>query len=160
MNKMLNIKKYLIALPVVGLFMLSSCQSMKEVHIGNIEGFKIDGMAGQQVFVTLKVPVENQRLTGFRIVEMDFKAHLNDVYIGKVTNREKIKVKGHSKQTYDLPLKIKLPGLFGALGAMAALKSGKGDLALEGEMKLRYCLMLPKTIQVKETHSINMKSKW
>ena len=153
------ISRTLLLIVFVSFLLLSSCRSFKDISFGEIQGVELNSFAGNIAHLSLFVPVENPRGIGFRIQQMDLKLYYEGDYLGHVTNAEKIKIPRKSTDLYEIKLKVELPGIFGAMRALKFLKNPGGTIKLAGEVKVKYLLLLGKTIEIKETHTLDKKQQ-
>ncbi len=137
--------------------MITGCKSFDKINIGDIQEVKVDGIAGQTVFLEFKVPIENVSSLNVRITEVDLNVKVNGTFLGKVTNIEKVKIIRKSNEIYSIKLKLKIAGLFGALNSMKVLNSESGELNLEGEIKAKI-MGFNKRIEVSESQTVDFSS--
>ena len=134
--------------------LISGCKSFDKINVGDIQEVKIEGIAGQNVFLEFKVPIENVSGLNVKIHEVDLNVKVNNTYLGKVTNIEKLKIIKKSNEVYTVKLKLKIAGLFGALNSLKVFNEEKGEINLTGEIKAKF-MGLNKKIEVNETQTVD-----
>ncbi|MBN2520876.1 MAG: DUF3244 domain-containing protein [Bacteroidales bacterium] len=132
----------------------SGCKSFDKINIGEIQEVKVNGIAGQTVYLEFKVPIENVSKLNIKITDVDMRVEINDTYIGQVSNIEKIKISKKSNEVYDIKLKLKIAGLFGAFNALKVLNDDKGNLYLNGDIKAKL-MGINKTIEIDEKQEVD-----
>jgi len=137
--------------------LISGCKSFDKINVGDIQEVKIEGIAGQNVFLEFKIPIENVSALNVKINEVNLNVKVNDTYLGKVTNIEKLKIIKKSNEIYTIKLKLKIAGLFGALNSIKVFNEKNGELNITGEIKAKF-IGLNKKIEVNETQIVDFSS--
>ncbi|MBN2519833.1 MAG: hypothetical protein JXB17_04950 [Bacteroidales bacterium] len=148
-----NFKKPLIFL-FISVLVINACKLDEKIIIGDIQEVKIEGIAGQNVFLNFTVPVENNSGMSIKITQVDLDVKVDDVFLGKVSNLENIKIEKKSQNTYTFKLKLKINGIFGVINVMKVFNADKGKLMLSGEIKIKSVGMYKK-IRIDEVQEIN-----
>src|SRR3989304_10373602 len=85
---------------IIFTLIMSGCKSFDKIVIGDIQEVKVNGIAGQTVYLEFRVPIENISKLNVKISDIDLKVNINGTYIGKVSNIEKIKISKKSSDIY------------------------------------------------------------
>ncbi|MFC2138629.1 hypothetical protein ACFLTE_10670 [Bacteroidota bacterium] len=137
--------------------LITGCKSFDKINVGDIQEVKVEGITGQNVFLEFKIPIENVSGLNVKINDVNLNVRVNDTYLGKVNNVEKIKIIKKSNEVYTIKLKLKIAGLFGALNSLKVFNAESGELNLTGEIKAKI-MGLNKKIEVNETQIVEFSS--
>lgn len=145
---------FLKAFVIVFFIIICSCKSLDKIEIGDIQDVKINGIAGQTVFLEFSAPIKNNSGMNIKITGVNLDVKVDDVYIGKVNNLEIIKIGKKTQEVYTFKLKLKIAGLFGVFNVMKVFKADTGMLNLTGDIKVKI-MGMNKKIEVNEIQEIN-----
>jgi len=151
-NKRIHRFFSLFLLIVLPLFLFHGCKDFRDITLGEIQDFELNGFSGNVAKVSVYLPVKNPRGIGFRLTQMDLDMYYDGDFMGNVKNEKAVRIPRKSVDRYEIPLRVELPGMFGAIRAMKFFKDPEGEIKFTGTVKVKYFLMVGKTIQINETY--------
>lgn len=128
-------KRLLYVIILLFTLALSSCSKFEDIQIKGVEDVKFNGMKDNKIFLTVTLDVENPNKASVNIKTLEFKAWLNNREFGTVKTTQKIKIKGNSRNGYEIPLNIQLRTAADALKLMTNKEKLLKQMTVEGYIK-------------------------
>ncbi len=126
------------------------------MNIGEPENISIEGVEGNNLKLTISIPITNTNTFKVKINDITLDARIDGKYLGVLKSDSKIIIPANTKATYDIDLNLEIKNII--LGATTIYKLSKEKdlprLDLEGEVKAS-ALLMKKRIKVKEENILN-----
>jgi LEA14-like dessication related protein len=90
------------------LFLFSSCGQYNDISIKGIKDVKFKGINKKVVMLSFEVEIDNPNTRKITVVEIEFKAWLNNRELGTFRIDEPIRLIPCSKHSYSIPAEIEL----------------------------------------------------
>jgi len=151
------LKRLILFLLLITVF--SSCK-LDEIEVGKIESINIVSINQKELVVELNVPVNNQSKMSFKLKSINVNLMLNGVELGKVQERNKIKIKSKTNSVYPVLLQIKFrEAVVGLPKLIASIVAGrKMDLQTKGYIVFQKCF-ITKRFEIDEKNHVNIFNK-
>lgn len=138
----------------IGLF-LTGCFSAKDIHIGTVEGVKINKFKDSKLSVDVLLPIENPNIFRFKISEINLKVSLRGRELGVITNVDNIVIPPKSKMTHKFSIDLEFSNiLLGTMAFINSLTGNKVKVELDGYIEVKSFLFKRK-IPVKEDRLVS-----
>lgn len=126
------------SLYIVGLLLmivLSGCGKFENIQVKGVQEVKFKGLENSKLHLSLILDIENPNKTSICIKSMEFKTMLGKREFGTVKIPRKIKINGHSRENYEIPLEIKLRTAADALKLMTNREKLLKQMTVDGYIK-------------------------
>ncbi|HDR88480.1 MAG TPA: hypothetical protein ENN63_02480 [Bacteroidetes bacterium] len=134
---------------------LSSCR-VDEVEVSGFRGIRLHRFSNRQLGVEVLMQVKNPNRLSFRITGIDLDVTLNDRYLGKITNAEKIRIPGVSDQEHSLHLNIEMDSWISGLTTFINMLGKRtAVLEIDGYIRVKSSI-LGKTIRISEITEVEV----
>ncbi len=87
---------------------VSSCAVYEELEFERMDGFKLDGIKGRDISMTVGVVVTNPNWYAIKLLPSTVKVFLEGQMIGEVHLNEKVKIRRKQENTLSVPLNATL----------------------------------------------------
>lgn len=138
---------------IIFFILLSGCAQINEIDIKGIKDVKFRGLKKNTILLNFDVEIDNPNVRKISVVEIDFKAWLNDRELGSFRVTEPIKLTPCSRQTYTVPAEIELRTIADAFRLTTSGSLDKLLDRLEVEGKVR-----GKSFPIRKTFRIERQS--
>lgn len=115
--------------------LMSGCAKYENVKIHGAPELKFNGLTNSTLHLTLVLDVENPNRASFKVKALEFTAYLAGKHFGSICLDHKIRVRGRSREKYEVPLMIKLRTAADTFKLMANRKKLLQQLTVEGYVK-------------------------
>jgi LEA14-like dessication related protein len=154
-----------LLLPLLCLFLLSSCSPWEEVQVQdprleelNWSSEKNEDGGPRKLDVVILATVKNPNRTTFRIVGTDLDLYLDEKGVGEAELTETVKIPGGSEEEQRFQVEAELKDLAsGGLKALGSVLGGTApELRIKGHIKARAYGILSKEFPIDESRRINI----
>jgi LEA14-like dessication related protein len=87
---------------------ISSCAVYEDLEFERMDGFKLDGIKGRDINMTVGVVVTNPNWYAIKLLPSTVKVFLEGQLIGEVHLNEKVKIRSKQENTLSVPLNATL----------------------------------------------------
>jgi LEA14-like dessication related protein len=152
LNQYYKRRKYLAGnLQIIFILLLSGCVNLNYIEVGKIENLIINSFKENIVEVELGVPITNPNKIGFKIKEINFRATVNNYYLGRVTCDDVIIIPPKSSEIHNINLKLRITNIIQGVSVFFSLfKEDNIEIDLEGYVKFK-SLLFTRKVDIKET---------
>ena len=135
---------------------LSGCKSYQSIIVEEPQNVKINSANLNNMNLTLQLPIKNPNFYPIKVKRIYADVYLNQNAVGKITNKEKLKIPGNSDEIHDLELNINYSDIFDSgFSLMRLLRSKKLQIKLEGYVEVR-SFLIKKEVKFNESKAIEM----
>jgi LEA14-like dessication related protein len=140
---------------IIIVLILASCK-VKEVEIGKIKDYRLVNIGENKADIEVSLPVKNNNSWGFTVSKVNLKLFLDDKEIGKVVEKDKVKILPRSSQIYPIILELSIDKTIGTIPTVIAstLKNRTG-IKIKGYVKVRKFIICKK-FYVEEQENIKI----
>ncbi len=116
---------------------LSSC-AVQQIELVRVEDFKVKSFNSKGASVEVKARIKNPNKFGFKVKGSDLNLFVGNNEVGKVTLKDKIKIKPNAEETYTFVLQSDLAKLAGnaLMGGLGMLTQGSLNVKVKGDLKI------------------------
>lgn len=136
-------------------FALASCGNYNDINVKGVKDVKFRGLKQNVVLLSFEIEIDNPNTRKITVIEIDFKAWLNNRELGSFRVTEPIMLVPCSRQTYSVPAEIELRTMADAfrIASSGSLDKLLDKLEVEGKIKGK-SFPIRKTIRI-ERQSLN-----
>lgn len=135
----MNIQNWVIRFSLFTLvvLLLNGCGRYNDISVKGIKDVKFRGLNQKVILLSFDVEIDNPNTRKISVVEIDFKAWLNNRELGTFRIVEPIKLVPCSKQVYSIPAEIELRTIADAfrLATSGSIEGLLDRLEIEGKIK-------------------------
>jgi LEA14-like dessication related protein len=130
---------------VLSLFVLGSCNDIRNIEIKGVEKVKFQGIENNTVYFLAGINVSNPSGVNFRIKEVNFAAVADGDFLGTLRCDEDTKIVSRKDSVYTVPFSLKLGNIFtGASSLYRLSRKNKVNLDVKGYVRVRSGLITRK----------------
>ncbi len=149
-------KSFFLMLGILLLFI--SCGEIQNIEIRGADNFKYKGFKGNHVQFEADIDVFNPSNHKIKVVEMDVKLLVNDMYLGRLQNSEDIVILPHTDGYITVPLSLRITNLFSGMGTINKLYNQHNlKVEVDGYVKARTAFITKKVKINKTTYVDSLK---
>lgn len=118
-------------------FALASCGNYNDINVKGVKDVKFRGLKQNVVLISFEIEIDNPNTRKISVIEIDFKAWLNNRELGSFRVTEPITLIPCSRQTYSVPAEIELRTIADAfrIASSGSLEKLLDRLEVEGKVK-------------------------
>ena len=118
-------------------FALTSCGNYNDINVKGVKDVKFRGLKQNVVLISFEIEIDNPNTRKISVIEIDFKAWLNNRELGSFRVTEPITLIPCSRQTYSVPAEIELRTIADAfrIASSGSLEKLLDRLEVEGKVK-------------------------
>ncbi|MDX9770741.1 MAG: hypothetical protein RBT19_10270 [Tenuifilaceae bacterium] len=118
-------------------FALTSCGNYNDINVKGVKDVKFRGLKQNVVLLSFEIEIDNPNTRKISVIEIDFKAWLNNRELGSFRVTEPITLIPCSRQTYSVPAEIELRTIADAfrIASSGSLEKLLDRLEVEGKVK-------------------------
>lgn len=141
------------------LSIMAGCGQYNEIDVRGIRDFKFRGLKQNVVLLSFEVEIDNPNTRKISVIEIDFKAWLNNRELGSFRVTEPIKLVPCSRQTYSVPAEIELRTIADAfrIASSGSIERLLDKLEVEGKVKGK-SFPMRKTLKIERQSLKNISS--
>jgi LEA14-like dessication related protein len=138
---------------------MASCGQYNEIDVRGIRDVKFRGLKQNVVLLSFEVEIDNPNTRKISVIEIDFKAWLNNRELGSFRVTEPIKLVPCSRQTYSVPAEIELRNIADAfrIASSGSIERLLDKLEVEGKVKGK-SFPMRKTLKIERQSLKNISS--
>jgi LEA14-like dessication related protein len=137
--------------------LLTGCIQLKEVSCTGVQGFKLNRIDMAGIDGDIQLAIKNNNTFKFVIYPSEFDISYSGIYLGRARLARKVKVKGHSEESYSFNLKKDFQDV--SLAEVMKLLNGatlKNTVEVKGNLKIgRFYIKRNLPVDVKEKIKLN-----
>ena len=154
----MELKKGSIYLWLSIIFLLGSCGELKNIEIRGADNFKYKGFTGNHVEFEADIDVYNPSNHKIKVMDMDLKLLVNDIYLGRLQNSDDIQILPHTDGYITVPLSLRITNLFSGMSTIAKLYNQRNlKVEVDGYVKARTAFITRKVDINKTTYVDSLK---
>jgi len=140
---------------VITLLIFTGCGRYNDINVKGIKDIKFRGLKQNVVLLSFEIEIDNPNTRKITVIEIDFKAWLNNRELGSFRVTEPIMLVPCSRQTYSVPAEIELRTMADAfrIASSGSIDKLLDKLEVEGKIKGK-SFPIRKTIRI-ERQSLN-----
>ncbi|MDD3567493.1 MAG: hypothetical protein PHT92_03745 [Bacteroidales bacterium] len=140
---------------VITLLIFTGCGRYNDINVKGIKDIKFRGLKQNVVLLSFEIEIDNPNTRKITVIEIDFKAWLNNRELGSFRVTEPIMLVPCSRQTYSVPAEIELRTIADAfrIASSGSIDKLLDKLEVEGKIKGK-SFPIRKTIRI-ERQSLN-----
>ena len=140
---------------VITLLIFTGCGRYNDINVKGIKDIKFRGLKQNVVLLSFEIEIDNPNTRKITVIEIDFKAWLNNRELGSFRVTEPIMLVPCSRQTYSVPAEIELRTIADAfrIASSGSIDKLLDKLEVEGKIK-GTSVPIRKTIRI-ERQSLN-----
>ncbi|PKP39374.1 MAG: hypothetical protein CVT98_02045 [Bacteroidetes bacterium HGW-Bacteroidetes-15] len=144
---------------VLAVFVFSSCGRYNDISVKDFNDVKFRGLNQNTVMLSFDVEIDNPNTRKISVIDIEFKAWLNNRELGVFRITEAIKLIPCSKQSYFVPAEIELRTIADAIriATSGSFESLLDKIEVEGEIKAK-SFPVRKTIKIERQSFKNLSS--
>ncbi len=147
---------YITVFGFIGLI-LSGCGIYKPVTVGKIKAIRLVSLNFEEITFKLIIPVENPNGYKFRIVGSEVEIALNDKQLTNITVEDDVEVPKKFNGEIEVPVKVKLKGMFdaGTIAIVELFNKRGTELTIKGYVKVKAGI-ISKKIKIDEKSNVSI----
>lgn len=132
----MNVFKQITLLTLIAVT-LSSC-TVQQIELVRVEDFKVKSFNSEGASVEVKARIKNPNKFGFKVKGSDLNLFVGNNELGRVTLKDKIKIKRNAEETYTFVLQSDLGKLASnaLMGGLGMLTQGSINVKVKGDLKI------------------------